>query len=164
MVERLLPHHGGQGVDDVLVGNGAVRGDATFGVLVVFTTEPHQHVRDRLPEHVVLLLTPFLQGAQPLYAGLVQRRGRRAKTVGLRVIERPHVRLGHGRDGAKDALLAAARAGAVARNERVVVPAHHEHVSQGGGLRVLRPCVVVEAQVLLRRVGQEVEECGALRR
>ena len=85
----------------------------------------------------------------------------RAEAVGLRVVERPHVGLGDRGDRAQDALLAAAGAGAVARDQRVVVPPHHQHVAQRGGLRVLRPRVVVEAEILLRRVGQQVEERGA---
>ncbi len=74
------------------------------------------------------------------------------------MIQRPHVGLGDRRNRAEDALLAAAGARAVARHQRVVVPAHHQHVAQRGGLGVLRPRVVVEAQVLLRRVGQQIEE------
>ena len=83
------------------------------------------------------------------------------EAIGLRVVERPHVGLGDRRDRAQDALLAAAGARAVARDQRVVVPPHHQHVAQRGGLGVLRPRVVVEAEVLLRRVGQQVEERGA---
>ncbi len=87
--------------------------------------------------------------------------GLRPQPIGLRVVERTHVRFGDRRDGPQNALLAAAGARAVARHQRVVVPAHHQHVAQRGGLRVLRARVVVEAQVLLRRVGQQVQERGA---
>ena len=72
-----------------------------------------------------------------------------------------HVSLGDRRDGAQHALFAAAGAGAVAGHQRVVVAAHHEHVAQRRGLRVRRVGGVEEAEVLLRGVGQQVEEGGA---
>ena len=72
-----------------------------------------------------------------------------AEPVGLRVEERAHVGFGHRRDGLEDAFLAAAGARAVARHQGVVVSAHHQHVAQRGGLGVLRPRVVVKAEVLL---------------
>ena len=72
-----------------------------------------------------------------------------------------HVGLGDGGDGAEDGLFAAAGAGAVAGDERVVVAADHQHVAQGGGLGVGRVGGVEEAEILLRGVGQQVEEGGA---
>ena len=61
VVERLLPHDGGDRADDLLVGDRAVRGDARLGVLVVLAAEAHQQVRDRLAEQVVLLLASRLE-------------------------------------------------------------------------------------------------------
>ena len=161
VIERLLPHHGRQRVDDVAIGDGSVLGDSSFRVLLVFAAEAHQQMRDGQAQQVVLLLTAILERLQPLDADLVQFVGGCPQPIGFRVIQRPHVRLGDGRDRAQDALLAAAGAGAVARDERVVVLAHHQHVAQRRGLRILRPAVDVEAQVLLRRVRQQIEERGA---
>ena len=83
------------------------------------------------------------------------------KAVALGVEDRAHIGLGDRGDGAQHALFAAAGAGAVAGNQRVVVGAHHEHVAQRGGLRVRRIGAVIEAQVLLRGVGQQIEEVRA---
>ena len=84
-----------------------------------------------------------------------------AQPIGLRVVERTHVGLGHGGASPGGCSSRRSRRSAVARDERVVVAAHHQHVAQRRRLRVLRPRVVVEAEVFLRRVGQQVEERGA---
>ncbi len=56
VVERLLPHDGGDGVDDLVVGDRTVRRDARLGVLVVLAAETHEQVRHGLAEQLVLLL------------------------------------------------------------------------------------------------------------
>ena len=162
VVERLLPQDRGDARRRCPCRRSA-RAPAMrrLGVLVVLAAEAHEQVRDGLAEQLVFLLAARLQLRELLFAGLLELVGLRAEAIGLRVIERPHVRLGHRGDRAQDALLAAARAGAVARDQRVVVPPHHQHVAQRRGLRILRPRVVVEAEILLRRVGQQVEERGA---
>ena len=114
VVERLLPQDGGDRVHQVLIGDRAVRGHARLGVLVVLAAEAHQQVRDRLAEQLVLLRVARLDGLEPLDALLLEPVGLRAEAVGLGVVERTHVRLGHGRNRPEDALLAAPRARAVA--------------------------------------------------
>ena len=94
-------------------------------------------------------------------AGLLELAGLGDEAVALGVVDGAHVSLGDGGDGAQHALFAAAGAGAVAGDQRVVVGADHEHVAQGGGLRVRRVGGVEEAEELLRGVGQQVEEGGA---
>jgi hypothetical protein len=37
----------------------------------------------------------------------------------------------------------------------------HQHVAQRSGLGILRPLIVVEAQVFLRRIRQKIHEAGA---
>ena len=67
MVERLLPHDGRDRVDDVLIGDRTVLGDARLGVLVVLAAKAHQQMRDGLAEQLVLLLAP-LPSARPASA------------------------------------------------------------------------------------------------
>ena len=161
MVEGFLPHDGRNRSDDLLVGDGPMLGKARLGILVVLPPESHEQLRDCLTEHRVLFRAPLLDRRQLLDAFLLQLIRLCAEPVGLRVEERPHVGFRDRRDGLEDALLAAARACAVSRYERVVVAAHHQHVAQRRGFGILRPRVVVEAEILLRGVGQQVEERGA---
>ncbi len=131
------------------------------GVLVVLAAQSHEQMGDGLPEELVFLLAAGLELRQLPDAGLVELVGLGPEPKGLGVVERTHVGLGDRRHRLQDALLAAAGASTVPRDERVVVPAHHQHVAQGGGLGVLRPGVVVEPEVLLRRVRQQIQERGA---
>ena len=160
--ERLVPQHRGDCTDDVLVGNRAVRPliltDAPLGVLVVLAAKAHEQVRDRLSIQVVFLLAARLHLGELLFAQFLELVGFAAEAIRLRVVQRPHVRLGHRSHRPEDALLAASRAGAVARDERVVVLAHHQHVAERCRLGILRTGVVVEAEIFLRRVGEQVEE------
>ena len=148
---------------------GPCAADACLGVLVVLAAEAHEQVRHRLAEQLVFLRAARLQRRELLLAGLRSSSSAFArKRSAFAWIQRPHVRLGHRRHRPQDALLAAAGARAVARHQRVVVPPHHQHVAQRRGLRILRPRVVVEAEILLRRVGQQVRgtrcrvSCSAL--
>ena len=50
VVERLLPHDGGHGADEVLVRDRTVRGHARLGVLLVLAAQAHEQVGDRLAE------------------------------------------------------------------------------------------------------------------
>ena len=102
-----------------------------------------------------------LERSQPGCAGLFQLAGLGDEAVALGVVDGAHVSLGDGGDGAQHALFAAAGAGAVAGYERVVVGADHQHVAQCRGLRVGGVGGVEQAEVLLRRVGQQIEEGGA---
>ena len=158
MIERLLAHDGRDRGDDLSIGDRAVRGHPSLGVLIVLAAEPHEQVRHGLAQQVVLVLAALLDRGQLLLALLLQSVGFRAESIRLRVIKRPHVRFGDRRASPQDALLAAPGAGAVSRHERVVVAAHHEHVAQGCGLRILRTGVVVEAEILLRRIRQQIQE------
>ena len=56
MIKRVLPHHGAEGVDDFLVGNGAVRVEPGGGVRVILAAKPHHHVGHAALEPVVLVL------------------------------------------------------------------------------------------------------------
>ena len=106
----------------------------------------------------------WIGGLERLEAGdavLFKIAGLGYEAIGLGVVDGAHVGLGDRGDGAQHALFAAARAGAVAGDQRVVVAAHHEHVAQRCGLRVGRIRGVEKAEVLLRSVGQQVEEGGA---
>ena len=98
---------------------------------------------------------------QPGDAVFLEVAGLGHEAVALGVVDGAHVGLGYGGDGAEDGFFAAAGAGAVAGYEGVVVGADHEHIAQGRGLRVGRVGGVEEAEVLLRGVGQQVEEAGA---
>jgi hypothetical protein len=111
--------------------------------------ETHQEVGDRLLEEHVLDRAPYGALGQLLRAELVEAAGLRPEPVRLGVVDRPHVRLGHRCQGVQDALLAAAGAGPVAGDERVVVLAHHEVVAERGRLRVDRVLAVEEPEVLL---------------
>ena len=162
VIERVLPHHGGHAFDDLLVGNCAVLrfviGDALGGVLVVLAAEAHDDVRDGLAEQLILRLAARLHRLQFRDAGIFQVRGLAAQAVGLLVIQRAHVGLGHGSRRAEHALLAATGARAVAGNERLVIAPHHQVISQRGLARIRGVHVVVKAEVFLRRVGQQARE------
>src|SRR5208337_499207 len=84
-----------------------------------------------------------------------------SQAVGFSVVQRPYVGLGGGSDRAQHLLLAAARAGAIAADHRVVVVPDHQHVAQGRGLGILWMLVVVETQVLLWSIRQKVQEASA---
>ena len=165
VVEGLGQQHRGNGFDELRVGDRAVLGlvgrDARLGVGIVFAAQAHDQVRDGLPQTRVLGRVALLESGQFCRAGLLQLAGLGHKAIALGVEDRAHVSLGHRSDGAQHALFAAARAGAVAGNQRVVVGAHHEHVAQRRGLRVRRIGAVIQAQVLLRGVGQQIEEVRA---
>ena len=77
------------------------------------------------------------------------------------MIDGPHERFGDRGDGFQDALLSASCAGAVARNQRVIVAAHHHQIAQRGGFGFIRMRIVIEAEVFLRSVRQEVQESGS---
>ncbi len=62
-----------------------------------------------------------LQRSQLRRAGLLKIAGLGHEAIALGVEHRAHVRLGDRSDGAQHALFAAARAGAVARYQRVIV-------------------------------------------
>ena len=65
VIERVLPHHGHDAADDLLVGDGAVLGlvigDAFGGVVVVLAAQAHDDVGDGLAEQVVFGLVALLQ-------------------------------------------------------------------------------------------------------
>ena len=158
VVERLLPHDGGQGTDDVVVRDGPVGLDPGRRIGVGVAAESHQEVGHGAHEQFVLLGIALGHGFETCRPGGFERVRRPSQTLRLGVEERPQVGFGHPRDGPQDALLSAAGAGAVTRDQRVVVAPHHHQVSQRRRLRVGRVLVVVEPQELLRRVGQQVEE------
>ncbi len=147
------------------VGDGAVlcfvSGDAGLGVGFVFAAEAEDEMRDGLAEESVLGLVVGLENGEAGYAVLFEFAGLGDEAVALGVVDGAHVGLGDGGDGAQDGLFTAAGAGAVAGDERVVVGADHEHVAQRRGLGVGGVGGVEEAEVLLRGVGQQVEEAGA---
>ena len=102
-----------------------------------------------------------LEGGEAGDAVLFELAGLGDEAVALGVEDGAHVGLGDGGDGAEDALFTAAGAGAVAGDQGVVVGADHQHVAQGRGLGVGRVGGVEEAEILLRGVGQQIEEAGA---
>ena len=161
MIESILQHHGGNGVDEIAVGDLAMRGDALLGVLFVLAPESHHQVSNRQTQELILLFVSGLEFGEFLQADFFEIARFAPQAIGFGMIQRPHVRFRDGCDGAQHALLAAARAGAVAGNQRVVVAPHHQQIAQGGGLGVLRVRIVVEAQIFLRSVRQEVQECGS---
>ncbi len=142
VVEGLGEQDGGDGLDELRVGDGAVLcfvgGDARLGVFVVFAAQAEDQVRDGLAEQLVFSRVARLERSELGDAGLFQLAGLGHKAVGLGVEDGAHVRLGNRGDGAKHALFAAAGAGAVAGYQRVVVAADHQHVAQRCGLRVGR--------------------------
>jgi hypothetical protein len=66
VVEGLSEQNGGDGLDELGIGDGAVGcfvgGDACAGVVFVFTAEAHDQVRDGLAEEDVAGSVPILQG------------------------------------------------------------------------------------------------------
>src|SRR5262249_270736 len=136
-------------------------GDAAVGVFCSFTAKTEDEVRDGLAKSRVLFGISGLESFEPGYAGLLELAGLADEAISLGVVHGAHVGLGYRGDGSKNALLTATWAGAVASDESVVVAANHEHVAERGSLRVSRVRAVEEAEVLLRRVGQLVEEGGA---
>ena len=140
---------------------GFVGGDARLGVGFVFAAQAENQMRDGLAKQFVLGLVARLEHGEPGDAALFQIAGLGQEAVALGVEDGAHISLGDGGDGAQNALFPAARAGAVAGDQRVVVGAHHEHIAQRGGLGVGGIGGVVEAEVLLRGVGQQIEEGGA---
>ena len=77
------------------------------------------------------------------------------------MVDGAHVGFRHCGNGAKNALFAAAGAGAVARDQRVVVGANHEQIAQRGRLRFRGIGRIEEAEILLRGIGQQIEESRA---
>ena len=114
VIERLLPHDGGERADQILIGNRPVRLDPRLRVLVVLAAEPHEQMGHRLSQPVVLFLVPLLQLAQLPDADRLQPVGRGAESIGLRVVHGPHVGFGHGGNRSQDALLPASGTGAIA--------------------------------------------------
>ena len=127
----------------------------------VFAAEAHDQVHDGLAEQRVLGRVALLERGEAGHAVLLELAGLGQEAVALGVEDGAHVGLGDRGDGAQHALFAAAGAGAVAGDQRVVVGADHQHVAQGRGLRVGRVGGVEEAEKLLRGVGQQIEEGGA---
>ena len=68
VIEGVLPHHGDDGVDDLLVGERAVLrlviGDALGGVVVVLAAQAHDDVGDGLAEQVIFGLVALFQRLQ----------------------------------------------------------------------------------------------------
>jgi len=150
VVESLGEQHGGDSLDELCVADGTmlllICGDARLGVGVIFAAQAHYQVRQNLAQLLIFGEAARLEHRQLGDAGLLQFAGLGHEAVGLGVIHGPHVGLGDGRDRPQHALLAAARAGAVAGYKRVVVAAHHEHVAQRGGFRVGRVGGVEQAK------------------
>ena len=144
------------------VGDGAVLGfvggDAGLVSVSSSPPRPEDQMGDGLAEQGVFGGVAGLERGQAGDAVLFELAGLGHEAVALGVEDGAHVGLGDGGDGAEDGLFAAAGAGAVAGYEGVVVGADHEHVAQGRGLGVGRVGGVEEAEVLLRGVGQQVEE------
>ncbi len=165
VVERFSEQDRCEGFNHLRVGDGAVgffvRGDAGPGVFSLFAAEAKDKVRDGETEGCVLFWIACLERFQEGNTVLFEVAGLGYEAICLRVEDGAHVSLSDGSDGAEHALLAAARASAVAGDQRVVVAAHHEHVAQRCGLRVRWIGCVEQAEVLLRCVGQQVEEGGA---
>ncbi len=111
-VEGLDAQGADEGGDEVLVGNGAVRGEKTVRVLVVFSSSPMTRwatAAGRDDDFGV----GTAQGREPDRGLRFEAVGEGVEARGLAVIERPHVGLGHRGDGAQDRFLAAAGAGPV---------------------------------------------------
>ena len=161
VVERLLPHDCGDGVDHLFVSDRPVGFQPRGRVRIGVSAESHERMRDSPNQQCVLLRIVRRKPFQACRAVGFERGRLAAQPIRLGVEDRPEVRLGHSRDRPEDALLATAGTCAVARHERVVIPAHHHQVAQRGCFRIGRVRVVVEAEVLLRCVRQQVEECRA---
>ena len=132
-----------------------------LGVGFVFAAQAENEMGDGLAEKIVLGLAARLENGETGDAALFQVAGLGQEAVALGVEDGAHVGLGDRGDGAQNALFSAAGAGAVAGDQRVVGGAHHQHIAQRGGLGVGGVGGVVEAEVLLRCVGQQIEEVGA---
>ena len=128
---------------------------------IVFSAQAEDEMSDGLAEQGVFAGVLFFEGGEAGYAVLVEVAGLGNEAVALGVEDGAHVGLGYGGDGAEDGLFSAAGAGAVAGYESVVVGADHEHVAQRRGLGVGGVGGVEEAEILLRSVGEQVEEVGA---
>ena len=138
VVERLLQQHCGDGVDELLVGDRAVLGDARCAFVSLSSSPPSPMIRCATAWRKQRVLfgiahlelceprTPFFSSSPALARSGRPWHGRSAAC-----------RLRSPRNRAQHALLATAGAGPVARHERVVVRAHHQHVAQRGRLRVL---------------------------
>ena len=165
VIEGLSQQHRGNRFNKLCIRDGAVLGfvgcNACLGVLEVFAAQAHHQVENRLAKQRVLLRAAVVESREFCRAGLFQLAGLDHKAVALGVEHGAHVSLGYRCNGAENALFAAARAGAIARHQGVVVGAHHEHVAKRRGLRVRRICAVKEAKILLRSIGQQVKETGA---
>ncbi len=138
VIERFLQQHGSNGVDEISVRDLAVRGDARLGVLFVLAAQSHHQVGDGLAQQLVFFFVSGLEFSELLHAGLFEVARFGAEPLGFRVIERPHVRFRDGSDGPQHALLAAARARAVAGDQRIIVAPHHQQIAQRGGLGIRR--------------------------
>ena len=162
VIERVLPHHGDNAADNLLVGDGAVFGlvigDAFGGVVVVFAAQTHDDVGDGLAEQLVFGLVALFQRLELRQAFAFQPRGLGAQAVGLLVIQRAHVSLGDGGCCAQHAFLAAPGARAVAGDERFVIAPDHEMIAERSFTRVRGVVVIVKAKIFLRRVGQQPRE------
>ena len=165
VVEGLGEQDGGDGFNQLRVGKMAVvlfvGRDAGLGVGDIFTTEAHDEMGDGLAEESVFNGVALVEFGEAGDALLLQLAGLGDEAVALGVVDGAHVGLGHRGDGTEDGLFTATGAGAVTGYEGVVVGADHEHVAEGRGLGVGGVGGVEEAEVLLRSVGQQVEEAGA---
>jgi hypothetical protein len=166
VVEGLSEQDGGDGLRRAAASVmgpllGFVGGDAGLGVFHVFAAEAEDEVGDGLAEQGVLAGVALGEGGKRATPFFSSSPAFGDEAVALGVIDGAHVGLGDSGDGAEDGLFTAAGAGAVAGDEGVVVGADHEHVAQGGGLGVGRVGGVEEAEILLRGVGQQIEEGGA---
>ena len=165
VVEGLGEQDGGDGLDELGVGEEAVGsfvgGDAREGVGLVFAAQAEDEMRDGLTEQRVFGGAGRLEPGQLRCALVFELCGLGQEAVALGMEDGTHVGLGDGGDGAQDALFTAAGAGSVTGDKRVVVGAHHEHVAQRSGFGVGGVGGVEEAEVLLRGVGEQIEEAGA---
>src|ERR1035441_7683349 len=134
---------------------------AARSVGTAFAAQSHDEMSDGLAEKGVTGRVCFLQRSQLSRASLFQLSCLGHKAVALGVEDGAHISLGDGSDRAEHALFSATSAGSVARNQRIVVGTNHKHVAQRRGLGVGRVGGVEQAQILLRRVWQQVEEGGA---
>ena len=133
----------------------------TSGVCFVFAAETEDEVHDGLAEEIVFGLAAGLEDGEAGHAEFFKFAGFGQEAIALGVEDGAHVSLGDGGDGAQNGLFAAAGAGAVAGDQRIVSGADHQHISQRRGLGVGGVGRVEEAEVLLRSVGQQVEEVSA---
>ena len=118
-------------------------------------------MRNGLAKQIVLSHVALFENGKLGNAGLLQFAGLGQEAVALGMEDGAHICLGDRGNRAQHALFAATRAGAVARYQRVVVGAHHQHVAQRSGLRVSRVGCVEQAKKLLRGIGQQIQEARA---